>query len=154
MIPKNPEALLTRDQTADALTEAGFPVSSKTLSTKATRGGGPPFRKFGTRAIYEWGTSLQWARDRLRGPVRSTSETDASRAKHVSPGKLLVYSSQPFVDAAHVPEDPAAILEVKHEKAPPPATGRVLQGAAPSGPPSPRKRGRPAKVRPAPAAVR
>jgi hypothetical protein len=76
LIPKDPDALLTREQTAVALTEAGFPVSQATLSTKATRGGGPPFQKFGPRAMYRWGPTLQWAKDRLRDPVRSTSETE------------------------------------------------------------------------------
>ena len=39
-IPENPNALLTRDETASALTAAGFPVGPKALATKATRGGG------------------------------------------------------------------------------------------------------------------
>ena len=69
-----PEALLTRDQTATALTEMGFLVKSKTLATKATRGGGPPYRKFGPRALYRWGDALQWAHGRLAPPRRSTSE--------------------------------------------------------------------------------
>jgi hypothetical protein len=81
VIPNDPQALLTRVQTAAALTQAGFPVSPATLSTKATRGGGPPYRKFGPRALYEWGTSLRWATERLRDPVRNTSENDASQAK-------------------------------------------------------------------------
>src|SRR3979490_400563 len=46
------DTLLTRDQTAEALTQAGYPVKSKTLATKASRGGGPPFAKFGPRALY------------------------------------------------------------------------------------------------------
>jgi hypothetical protein len=133
MVPKDPKALLTRDQTADALTEAGFPTSPATLATKATRGGGPPYCKFGPRALYEWGTSLQWARDRLRDPVRNTSENDASRAKLVSAGELLVASSrQPFVDAARVPENPAAVFEIKHGKRRPQAQGepsKVLRRA-------------------------
>ena len=41
MIPKHPNVRLTRRKTADALTEAGFPVKETTLATKATRGGGP-----------------------------------------------------------------------------------------------------------------
>jgi hypothetical protein len=76
-IPESPDALLTRDQTADALTEAGYITASATLATKATRGGGPPYQKFGPRAMYRWGTSLQWAQRRLTDPVRSTSESDA-----------------------------------------------------------------------------
>jgi hypothetical protein len=73
--PEN--ALLTRVQTAAALTQAGFPISAKTLATKATRGGGPPYRHFGQRVIYRWGDSLAWAHS-LLGELRlSTSEIDA-----------------------------------------------------------------------------
>jgi hypothetical protein len=77
LIPENPDVLLTRPKTADALTEAGFPVTEATLATKATRGGGPPFQKFGSRVLYRWGPALQWAEARLSAPRRSTSERDA-----------------------------------------------------------------------------
>lgn len=77
-IPNDPETLLTREATAEALTAAGFPTSKTTLATKAARGGGPPFRKFGPRALYQWGDALQWARSRLSAPMRSTSEADAA----------------------------------------------------------------------------
>jgi hypothetical protein len=83
LIPDNSDALLTRHQTAAALTEAGYPVKPDTLATKATRGGGPPYQKFGSRVLYRWGSSLQWANDRLSDPVRSTSESQ--RAKRPSP---------------------------------------------------------------------
>ena len=43
-IPIDPDKWLTRRDTAAALTEAGFPVAEATLATKATRGGGPPYR--------------------------------------------------------------------------------------------------------------
>jgi hypothetical protein len=76
-IPESPDALLTRDQTAAALTEAGFQTKSKTLATKATRGGGPPYRLFGKRTLYRWGDALTWAHGRLTEPRRSTSEKDA-----------------------------------------------------------------------------
>jgi hypothetical protein len=72
------DTLLTRDQTATALTEEGFPVKAKTLATKATRGGGPPFRHFGPFTLYRWGDSLQWARSRLSKLVANTSELDAA----------------------------------------------------------------------------
>ena len=55
VIPANPNVRLTRRKTADALTEVGFPVKEATLATKATRGGGPPYQKFGARALYRWG---------------------------------------------------------------------------------------------------
>jgi len=76
-IPDNCDALLTRDAVAAALTAAGFPVRAKTLSTKATRGGGPPFMSFGSRVLYRWGDALEWANGRLSRPRRSTSERAA-----------------------------------------------------------------------------
>ena len=76
------DSLLTRDRTAQALTEAGFPVKAKTLATKATRGGGPPYRKFGLRVLYRWGDALAWAERRLSAAYSSTSERDAA-GQHV-----------------------------------------------------------------------
>jgi hypothetical protein len=67
-------ALLGRPDAAKALTAAGFPVSSATLATKATRGGGPQYRLFGRRPLYRWGDALEWARGRLSEPVSNTSE--------------------------------------------------------------------------------
>lgn len=79
-IPDNPEARLTRERTAEALTAAGYPVATKTLATKATRGGGPPYSLFSGRALYRWGDALDWARSMTTPPRRNTSETDAARA--------------------------------------------------------------------------
>jgi hypothetical protein len=76
-IPDRLDALLTRDATAAALTEAGYPVRPKTLATMATRGGGPPFQKFSTRPLYPWVFALAWAKSRLGPIVISTSELDA-----------------------------------------------------------------------------
>ena len=76
-IPDNPDALLVRQDTATALTAAGYRISPKTLATMATRGGGPPYRLFGPRALYRWGDSLDWARSRVSAPRRTTSEADA-----------------------------------------------------------------------------
>ena len=80
-IPDTLDSLLTRERTAAALTEAGFPVKAKTLATKATRGGGPPYRKFGLRVLYRWGDALAWAEGRLTSPNCSTSEQDAAAAQ-------------------------------------------------------------------------
>lgn len=77
MIPQDLNSLLTRDATAAALTESGFPVSPKTLATKASRGGGPRFRHFGPRVLYRWGDALDWAEKRLSPVIGSTSEEDA-----------------------------------------------------------------------------
>jgi hypothetical protein len=78
MADPNPNSLLSRKATAKALTAAGFPVAEATLATKAVRGGGPPYRRFGNVALYEWGTSLAWARGRLSPLIHSTSEVDAA----------------------------------------------------------------------------
>jgi hypothetical protein len=77
VVPEDPDALLTRLKTADALTEVGFPIKEATLATKATRGGGPPYRRFGSRALYRWGDALLWAKRRLSAPRCSPSEDDA-----------------------------------------------------------------------------
>jgi len=71
------DALLTRDSVAAALTEAGYPISGATLATKATRGGGPPYRLFGRRPLYRWGEAISWAESKLSKPIRSTSELAA-----------------------------------------------------------------------------
>jgi hypothetical protein len=73
-IPDNPATLLRRKATAEALTARGFPCSDKTLATKATRGGGPPYQLFGRIPLYRWGDSLAWAEARLGPARRSTSE--------------------------------------------------------------------------------
>jgi hypothetical protein len=76
---ENLDQLLTREQAAQALTRAGFPTKAKTLATKATRGGGPPYRLYSARALYRWGDALEWARLRLTPVIRSTSELSARR---------------------------------------------------------------------------
>jgi len=73
----DPDSLLTRKGAAAALTAAGFPTSPATLATKASRGGGPRYRKWSTRPLYRWGDCLAWARDSLGPPISSTSEADA-----------------------------------------------------------------------------
>ena len=73
MIPENPDALISREMTAAALTASGFPVKPKTLATKATRGGGPVFYSFGGRVLYRWGDALTWAKNRLSPAKSSTS---------------------------------------------------------------------------------
>jgi hypothetical protein len=78
MVPDTPNALLTRRDAAAALTAAGYPVARATLATRAVRGGGPPFRRFGARPLYRWGDLLDWAQSRLGPTIRSTSEADAA----------------------------------------------------------------------------
>jgi hypothetical protein len=68
--------LLRRKRCAEALLAHGFPVAEKTLATKASRGGGPPYHKFGRVVLYRWGEVLSWAEAQLSCPVRSSSEWD------------------------------------------------------------------------------
>lgn len=70
----DPETILTRRETAEALSAAGFPISKATLDTYATRGGGPLYRKFGKKPLYRWADALDWAMSRMSAPVSSTSE--------------------------------------------------------------------------------
>lgn len=69
-LPINHDVMLTRQQLADALTTAGFPVSSSTLKTKASRGDSPPYKRFGRVALYQWGEALQWAQSRMLPPQK------------------------------------------------------------------------------------
>jgi hypothetical protein len=67
-VPESADTLLTRRELADALTALGFPTSPATLATKASRGGGPPYQRYGPRALYRWGLAVEWARGLLRAP--------------------------------------------------------------------------------------
>jgi hypothetical protein len=77
MPPENPNALLRRGELAKALSAAGFPTSPSTLATKASRGGGPPFRSYGRIPLYRWGDALSWAQSRMSAPRRASSSMEA-----------------------------------------------------------------------------
>ena len=70
----NLDALLSRRDVARALTDRGYKTAETTLATLASRGGGPPFQKFGQRAVYRLDYAIAWAEARLSSTVRSTSE--------------------------------------------------------------------------------
>jgi len=76
---------LDRKAAAAFLAGAGFPCSPATLATLATRGGGPPFVKFGQRPLYQEEDLLVWAQGKLTSPRRSTSEMDAAAKPARSP---------------------------------------------------------------------
>ena len=65
---------LTRLEAAEFLTVAGFPIARTTLAKLASIGGGPRFKKFGSRPIYWPKDLLQWAQDRTTKPRTSTSD--------------------------------------------------------------------------------
>ncbi len=72
--------LLRREDCAKALTRAGYRTSPKTLASMATRGGGPPYHKFGRTVLYRWSEVLAWAEARLSPAMTSSSEADANRS--------------------------------------------------------------------------
>lgn len=74
------EKPLGRTESAQLLTDAGYKTSPATLATLASRGNGPPFRRYGRIPVYMPSDLLSWARSRLSPPIRSTAEADAQRA--------------------------------------------------------------------------
>jgi hypothetical protein len=77
-VATDPDALLTRAKTAEELTRAGFPTAVSTLKTLASRGGGPPYRKAGSRVAYRWGDAFDWAQSKLGPAQHSTSAADVA----------------------------------------------------------------------------
>jgi hypothetical protein len=67
-------AWLRRTELAAALTAKGYPTTANTLATQATRGGGPPYRKFGHYVQYNWGAALEWAQQRATPALCTTAE--------------------------------------------------------------------------------
>jgi hypothetical protein len=83
----DPRAFLTRFQVAEALEACGIPLSYDTLATKATRGGGPPFRIFGKSAVYQWADVIAWVIETMGEPARTTAEHRARMASPPEPQK-------------------------------------------------------------------
>jgi hypothetical protein len=58
------------------LTELGYKTAPATLARLACVGGGPVFRRFGRKPLYDESDLLAWARSRLSPPLCSTSQAD------------------------------------------------------------------------------
>jgi hypothetical protein len=63
----DPQTYLTRTGVAQTLKVCGITISSETLATKVSRGGGPPFRKFGRTPMYLWGDVVAWVKSEIGG---------------------------------------------------------------------------------------
>jgi hypothetical protein len=74
----SPDALLRRAALVQAFNEKGFPMTTSTLATNATRGGGPPYRLFGRIPLYRWGDALAWAESLMTAPRNSSADGDVS----------------------------------------------------------------------------
>ena len=81
MIPTDPDVLLSRKATAEALSEAGYPMAWTTLETMACRGGGPPYRRYGKSTLYRWGDALSWAQNKAGAPRCTAAEHAQSKAR-------------------------------------------------------------------------
>jgi hypothetical protein len=60
----------------------GVRVAPATLNTLRTRGGGPPFRKFGRIPLYRLKEALDWVDARMSMLRHSTSETDTHQSNN------------------------------------------------------------------------
>lgn len=58
------DVLLTRDEFAAALKEAGVPFAASTLSSMKVRGSGPPIVMVGRLPLYPLSPGLAWAKAR------------------------------------------------------------------------------------------
>jgi hypothetical protein len=67
------DRFLNRREAANFLRERGLPVSPATLATAVTRGNGPPFCRFGHRAVYRERELIEWAESRLQPAGRRTT---------------------------------------------------------------------------------
>ena len=56
------------------------------LGTKATRGGGPPFRIFGKSAVYQWADVVAWVRETMGEAACTTAEHRAREGVAPPPG--------------------------------------------------------------------
>lgn len=63
---------LDRTEAAQYLAERGLRVSKNTLQKWATVGGGPVYRRFGNRAVYQTGDLDEWALAKLSAPRRTS----------------------------------------------------------------------------------
>jgi hypothetical protein len=68
---------LSRGEASDYLASRGFRVAKPTLAKYAVTGGGPTYRNFGTRVVYDPSDLDEWVKAKLTAPRRSTSEVTA-----------------------------------------------------------------------------
>ena len=74
-----------RRESAQFLTDRGYPTSTRTLEKLACVGGGPIYRLFGRRALYRDVDLIAWAESRTSAPRSNTSEGGCRAVKNVSP---------------------------------------------------------------------
>ncbi len=70
---------LSRPEAADYIRAHGLIISKNTLQKYATVGGGPVYRRFGSRAVYTPDDLNTWIEQKLSDPIGSTSEIPQSK---------------------------------------------------------------------------
>ena len=65
---------LDQDQASEYIAGKGLRIAAKTLGKLRVTGGGPAYRKFGRRPIYDPIDLDVWVSQRLGSPRRSTSQ--------------------------------------------------------------------------------
>jgi hypothetical protein len=74
-----PTRYFSRDEASEYLRNRGFRIAKQTLAKYAVTGGGPAYRTFGTRVVYDPPDLDAWVEARLTARRRSTSELTAER---------------------------------------------------------------------------
>jgi Helix-turn-helix domain len=70
----NATRFLSRDEAPEYLADRGLRISKQTLAKYAVTGGGPAYRLFGSRVVYDPADLEAWITARLTKVRRSTSE--------------------------------------------------------------------------------
>jgi hypothetical protein len=65
---------LSRDEASEYLKARGLRTAKQTLAKYAVTGGGPAYRNFGMRVVYDPADLDAWIALRLSAPRKSTSE--------------------------------------------------------------------------------
>jgi hypothetical protein len=87
-----PTRYFSRDEASEYLKNRGFKIAKQTLAKYAVTGGGPIYRNFGTRVVYDPLDLDAWVEARLTARRRSTSEVSPDR----SDGEPLRQAAQDF----------------------------------------------------------
>jgi hypothetical protein len=75
------DKFLSRQEAAELLQEHGFPTTPTSLAVKASRGGGPPYHRFGRQAIYAPSEVLAWAHAKVATAAATASEHRAQEVE-------------------------------------------------------------------------
>lgn len=65
---------LTRTQSAEWLTESGYPITASYLGKLAHTGDSPIYQIFGNKALYRPEDLQSWARGRISKPLENTAQ--------------------------------------------------------------------------------